>query len=92
MGLKPYPSFDNLGYIYDRPQTREQYYTQSFLSGASRIMAGLYSARDNTAYMDDYLRNRGMTYADIKYPVRTAGFGAYSGLGSVSSSVLGLYL
>lgn len=82
-------------WLYDAPESREQYYTQAFFSGFSDLYRGYTSARDNTAYMDDYLKNRGLDYGDIKYASRTPGWSGGSALGhgvrSVSRNVESLY-
>lgn len=83
------------GYIFGRPTSETQYSIQSLLSGLSPIHNGLYSYRDNMAYMRDYMSNRGLDWSDVKYPYRTDGWsGGYSvgaGIRSVSRNIETLY-
>lgn len=82
-------------YFYDTPRDRTQYRIQSWLSGMSPVMDGYYRNRDNMAYMDDYMRNRGVSWSNVKYPSRTVGWSAGSSAGhtvrSVSRNVTSLY-
>lgn len=82
-------------WLYDPPSSRGQYYTQAFLAGFSDLYRGYTSARDNTAYMDDYLKNRGLDYGDVRYATNTPGWSGGSALGrgvrSVSRNVESLY-
>lgn len=79
---------------FERPRNEREYKEQAFLSGVVPGLSGYYNYRDSAAYMDDYLRNRGLTYADIKYPSRTPAWSGYASLGSamtLSKNVLDLY-
>lgn len=40
------------------------------------ILGDFVRASDNTRYMNDYLRNHQMTWADVKYPGRAPGAGS----------------
>lgn len=82
-------------FTFNKPRTRTQYYAQSFIGGLLPPVGAYHRARDDMAYMDDYLKNRGFDYDYIKYPSRTVGYAGVSGLGSgvrsVSSNVTSLY-
>ena len=54
-----------------------------FMSGAP-IVGGFIKSEDNWNYLNDYLNNRGIDWADVKYPSRAVGMPA---LGSVASGV-----
>lgn len=77
--------------VYGGLDPRSKYYLKSFAGGLP-IIGPMLQASDNVRYMDDYLRNRGMTYDQIKYPMRNAGL---QGLGSqvnfVSRNIRKLY-
>lgn len=75
-------------YFLEVPKDESQYWVQSFLSGAdpTGIYSGYLTARDNTAYMRDYMRNTGLSWSDIKYPSRTIGFGSNGALARSSMS------
>lgn len=80
-----------LDVIYGKLDARSQYAWDTFLRGLPGI-GSVYQTKDNLAYMDDYLRNRGLDYSSIKYPSRTAGFQSLgSTLNYVSSNVNKLY-
>lgn len=72
------------GYLFDHPSTEQQFYVQSFVAGfdPTGFYSGYLSARDNTAYMRDYLRNTGQDWSDIRYPTRTSGWGSSGASGS----------
>lgn len=76
-------------YLFGLPKTRNQYYFQSIMSDMPGI-GSFYKARDKVNYMDDYLKNRGLSYGDIKYPTRTDGYGI-GGASFVSNNVKRLY-
>lgn len=82
-------------WFIDSPKSRGQYYAQSFLGGAVPLIGGYYSARDNVAYMDDYMASRGLSWSNIKYPSNTVGWSGGSALGhsamSLSKTVTRLY-
>ncbi len=65
-----------------------------FLSGAP-IVGGMVRSEDNWNYMNDYLRNRGIDWADVKYPSRAIGMPALSsfaaGVNFVSKNIEHLY-
>nr|WCR62164.1 MAG: hypothetical protein [Smacoviridae sp.] len=95
-GATRYPTIDDL---VASPGCRyydsNAYFYQSFFGGMIQPLGAFYNARDSSKYMSDYLRNTGLTYRDIKYPTRTAGYSAGSSLGSsvlfVSSNIKRLY-
>lgn len=55
------------GYLLSRPKSEIQFWTQSFASGfdPTGIYSGYLSARDNTAYMRDYLKHTGMDWGTL---------------------------
>lgn len=70
---------------------RSNYYFWSAMSSVP-VIGDFYRSRDRQRYMDDYLRNAGLTYADIKYPSMTMAYGSYSGTVSfVSKNLSRLY-
>lgn len=70
---------------------RQMYQIKSFVASLP-VFGDFMRYRDNMSYMDDYLRNRGLSYSDIRYPTRTVGFGSYGGgLNYVSKNVERLY-
>lgn len=75
-------------YLGELPKSRDQYYTQSFIGGAVPLIGGYYNARDSVAQMDDYIRNRGLSYANIRYPSKTIGYSGVSSFGSSSMSFI----
>ena len=48
------------------------------------VIGDLYRSHENMRYMEDYIRNRGLSWDDIKYPTRLQGM---QGFGSVLSYV-----
>lgn len=82
-------------FTYEKPRDKTQYYAQSVVGGFLPPVGAYHRLRDDMAYMDDYLKNRGFDYDYIRYPSRTAGYsgGAFfgSGLRSVSKNVTSLY-
>lgn len=68
--------------VLKRPESRREYYIQSFLGAIFPPLGNYYSSRDSMAYMDDYMRNRGLDWGNIKYPSRTVGW-------SVGSNAVG---
>ncbi len=65
-----------------------------FLSGAP-VVGGMVRAEDNWRYTNDYLRNRGMDWSDVKYPTRLPSMPVFnslaSGLNFVSKNIEHLY-
>lgn len=70
-------------------------YTTRFrmLMGGVPLIGDILRAQDNYRYYDDYLRNRGLSWSDVKYPTRlNSGLGgAYGTLNYVSKNILRLY-
>lgn len=64
----------------------------SYIASGLPIIGNFVRSRDNWNYINDYMRNRNLTWSDVKYPSRvdgasTAGFG----LNFVSSNIEDLY-
>ena len=77
--------------VYDGLSGRSKYYLKTFAGGLP-VVGSLLTASDNLRYMDDYLRNRGMTYDQIRYPLRIAGLqGVGSQMNFVSRNIRKLY-
>lgn len=70
---------------------RKKYQFDAFATSIP-IVGDYIRYRDNMAYMDDYMTNRGLSYKDILYPSRTVG-GTYGKgtLNFVSSNIKRLY-
>lgn len=67
-------------------------YQVSSVATAIPVLGDFVRARDDWRYMDDYMRNRGLSYRDLKYPSRTVGGSEFRGSVSfVSSNVTKLY-
>ena len=70
---------------------RQKYYFESVLGGLP-VIGAYFTARDKVAYMEDYMRNRGLDWSNIKYPTMTHGYSGVAGLTSfVSSNIERLY-
>lgn len=75
----------------DEWKARNNYYYGAFLSGIP-IVGNIYRAMDSVSYMNDYMKNTGLSWTSIKYPTRTVGYSGTSGLTSfVSSNISKLY-
>ncbi len=65
-----------------------------FLSGAP-IVGGMVRSEDNWNYANDYLRNTGLGWSDVKYPTHVTGMPALGslagGLSFVSENINKLY-
>ena len=89
------PIFGLYGEGLITPDAKTSYYLQGILSGLPLVgpaFNAYYSTRDKVKYMDDYMSNTGLDYADIQYPTMTAGYqGISSGMNFVSSNVERLY-
>lgn len=69
-----------------------------FILGGTPIVGDILGMRDSYNQMNDYLRNRGMSWSDIKYPSKTpfssgGGIGgrASRGVNFVSKNIMRLY-
>jgi len=62
---------------------RHRFMVQTTIAGLP-VIGDLYRSYDNMRYMDDYIKNRGLSWDDIKYPTRIQGM---QGFGSVLSYV-----
>lgn len=67
---------------------RNNYYFWSLMSGVP-IIGDIKRSVDQMHYMDDYMRNTGMSYSDIKYPSLTMGGSAFSGTFAYVSKNIG---
>lgn len=57
---------------------------------------GIYSALDSSNWLNDYMKNTGLDYSDIKYPSRVSGGSGYAnvvtrGMNFVSDNIRRLY-
>lgn len=60
------------------------------LSGAP-VIGGIIQSVDNWNYINDYLNNRGIDWADVKYPGRIGGMHYGGALNFVSKNIDKLY-
>lgn len=76
---------DPLGYAINlyKNNARHRFMVQTTIAGLP-VIGDLYRSYENMRYMDDYIRNRGLSWDDIKYPTRLQGM---QGFGSVLSYV-----
>lgn len=83
-------SLDTLGDVMGlTPDDKKE---MEFLLSGTPVAGDLLGLRDNYQWMLDYLTNRGMTWADMKYPGRQNGGGAaWSGLNFASRNISRLY-
>jgi len=81
--------------LYDSLDARSKYGTEAFLSGVVPFYGAYKHATDSMRYMDDYIRNRGLSWDNIKYPTMTVGWQGMQRLGSatveLSKNILKLY-
>ena len=83
--------FGGFKFLYDNLDSRSKYIVDTTLGGLP-FVGGVFRSMDNVRYMDDYLRNRGMSYSDILYPNRTAGAqGLGASMNFVSKNIVRLY-
>lgn len=57
------------------------------------VLGGFVRSLDNMNYMNDYLKNRGLSWTDVRYASRLSGSGSLGsgGLNYVSSNIYKLY-
>lgn len=85
------PAVKSLMYIYDNLDGKYRYMLQTTVAGLP-IIGDIYRSYDNMRYMEDYIRNRGLSWDDIKYPTRTQGMqGIGSTLNYLSKNIYRLY-
>lgn len=83
---------NNLFDIYDNLDGKYRYMLQTTVAGLP-VIGDIYRSYDNMRYMEDYIRNRGLSWDDIKYPTRTQGMqGVGSTLNYLSKNIYRLYL
>lgn len=58
---------------------RRSYYAKAIVAGIVPELGSVWRAMDSVKSMDDYLKNRGMSYSDIKYPALTPAFNSVAG-------------
>lgn len=86
------PAVKSLMDIYDNLDGKYRYMLQTTVAGLP-IIGDIYRSYDNMRYMEDYIRNRGLSWDDIKYPTRTQGMqGIGSTLNYLSKNIYRLYL
>ena len=77
--------------LYGHLDARTQYILKT-IGGGLPFVGGIIRSMDNITYMDDYLRNRGMSYSSVRYPNRTLGAqGVGASLNFVSDNIVRLY-
>ena len=63
-----------------------------YIGSSMPFIGGFIRSRDNWNYINDYMSNRGLTWADVKYPSRVEGASTSGyGLNFVSSNIENLY-
>lgn len=83
-------SLDTLGTVMGLSQDDKK--EMEFLLSGAPVAGDLLGLRDNYQWMADYLKNRGMTWGDMKYPGRSNyGGAAWSGVNFVSKNIGKLY-
>lgn len=64
----------------------------SYIASGLPVIGPIVHSRDNWRYINDYMRNRGLTWSDVEYPSRVVGAStAGYGLNFVSSNIEELY-
>ena len=73
-------------YFLDTPNSESQFRVQSFLYGfdPTGLYRGYIDQRDLANYWNDYFKNTGLTWEDVKYPSLMRGYGS---VGTYSRSV-----
>lgn len=83
-------SLDTLGTVMGLSQDDKK--EMEYLLSGTPVIGDLLGLRDNYQFMSDYLKNRGMSWGDMKYPGRErAGSSAWSGVNFVSKNISRLY-
>lgn len=69
---------DLTSYLTEVPDDEQQFKIQQFLYGAdpTGVYRGYLETRDSSNYWNDYFRNTGLTWSDVKYPTRMYGYGS----------------
>lgn len=63
-----------------------------YVGSSLPVIGGFLRSRDNWNYINDYMRNRGLSWSDVKYPSRVDGASTSGyGLNFVSSNIEKLY-
>lgn len=63
-----------------------------YIGSSLPVLGGFLRSRDNWNYIDDYMRNRGLNWSNVKYPSRVVGASTSGyGLNFVSSNIESLY-
>ena len=62
-----------------------------YLLGDFPFIGSIARSIDNWNYINDYLKNTGLTWDDIRYPTRVGSLGAYGAVSYVSSNIEKLY-
>lgn len=64
-----------------------------YMASQVPFIGDLITARDNYNYITDYMRNRGLSWEDMRYPSRVTGSGSgyYGAVSFVSDNIKRLY-
>lgn len=63
-----------------------------YIGSSLPFIGGVIRSQDNWNYINDYMENRGLSWADVKYPSRVVGASSAGyGLNFVSSNIEKLY-
>lgn len=87
----PDPIGDVLREIYGQDAVKSAFNQANYFASGLPVVGGLFSTVDNYRYYSDYMRNRGLSWADAKYPARMAVGGYGSTVSFVSSNIKRLY-
>lgn len=87
----PDPIGDIIREIYGADTVSNWFAQANYLASGLPVVGGIFTTVDNHRYYDDYLKNRGMDWSDVKYPARLSAGGYGSALSFVSSNIERLY-
>lgn len=87
----PDPIGDIFRSLYGDDAVKSAFNKANYFASGLPLVGGLFSTVDNYRYYSDYMKNTGLTWADVKYPARMSVGGYGSALNYVSSNIKRLY-
>ncbi len=87
----PDPIGDIIRDLYGEDAVAGWFNQANYFASGLPVVGGLFTTYDNYRYYDDYLKNRGINWSDVKYPARMSVGGYGSALSFVSSNIERLY-
>lgn len=87
----PDPIGDIFRSLYGDKAVTSAFNKANYFASGLPLVGGLFSTVDNYRYYDDYLRNSGLSWADVKYPARMSIGGYGSTVSYFSSNIKRLY-